>query len=233
MSDLLDAVLAQAAEGQEITVTLSAESVAVLLFGTGFIDQRNNWLDQSENPLDEVTNAEWDTIEKLVGNLVFEVFNPMPLAIVGEVRFFALITLPDGWMLCDGRELEPDEYPALFEAIEYSWGGVGGGAPFNIPDMRGRSPMGYGIPVGMGQDMGFGAYYGEQVHQLSVAEMPSHNHAPLTGTQFLTRFNGGGALNVGTIWGGTATTGNTGGGLNHNTIHPVTVAQFAIYTGVL
>lgn len=232
MSVLLDAILAQATNGQEITVTLSPESVAVLLFGTGFIDQRKNWLDQSENPLDEVTDTDWDTIEKLVGNLVYEVFNPVALAIVGEVRFFALETLPSGWMLCDGRELEPEEYPELFDAISYLWGGLGGGAPFNIPDMQGRSPMGYGIPSGMGQSMGFGAYYGEQEHQLTGQELPVHSHGGVVvaGSQSPARavVSSGGAQAVNM----SGSTANYGTDEAHNTIHPVTVGQFAIYTGV-
>ncbi len=51
--------------------------------------------------------------------------------------------IPEGWLLCDGREFEADDYPELYEAIGSSWGGrtVDAGDVsvdyFNIPDMRG------------------------------------------------------------------------------------------------
>lgn len=68
MSHMLDEILAQAADGSPVTVTLSSESVAVLLFGSEFLGSRENWLDKKADPLDEVTDADWDVIEKLVAN---------------------------------------------------------------------------------------------------------------------------------------------------------------------
>lgn len=68
MSHMLDEILAQAANGSPVTVTLSSESVAVLLFGSQFLSERENWLDKGADPSDEVTDADWDEIEKLVAN---------------------------------------------------------------------------------------------------------------------------------------------------------------------
>jgi len=68
MSHMLDEILAQAANGSPVTVTLSSESVAVLLFGSQFLSERQNWLDKGADPSDEVTDADWDEIEKLVAN---------------------------------------------------------------------------------------------------------------------------------------------------------------------
>jgi len=68
MSHMLDEILAQAANGSPVTVTLSSESVAVLLFGSEFLSQRENWLDKGADPSDQVTDADWDEIEKLVAN---------------------------------------------------------------------------------------------------------------------------------------------------------------------
>jgi len=65
---MLDEILAQAANGSPVTVTLSSESVAVLLFGSEFLSQRENWLDKGADPSDQVTDADWDEIEKLVAN---------------------------------------------------------------------------------------------------------------------------------------------------------------------
>ena len=60
MSHLLDEMLAQAANGSPATVALSAESVAVLLFASEFLGFRPNWLDKGLDPLDEVTDADWE-----------------------------------------------------------------------------------------------------------------------------------------------------------------------------
>lgn len=65
---MLDEILAQAANGSPVTVTLSSESVAVLLFGSEFLSERENWLDRGADPSDQVTDADWDEIEKLVAN---------------------------------------------------------------------------------------------------------------------------------------------------------------------
>lgn len=60
---------------------------------------------------------------------------------VGEVRMWAGVTVPDGWLPCDGRTVTVAEYPTLYAAI----GGAFGSAPsgsFVLPDMRGRAPVG-------------------------------------------------------------------------------------------
>lgn len=79
MSLLLDAVLDQAANGSPATVMLSSESVAVLFFGSAFLSERGNWLDKAEDQLDEVTDADWDAIEKLVGNAAYELMTPLTI----------------------------------------------------------------------------------------------------------------------------------------------------------
>lgn len=45
--------------------------------------------------------------------------------------------IPEGWMLCDGRILNKNDHPDLFNAIGTAWGNEGGGDNFNVPDLRG------------------------------------------------------------------------------------------------
>ena len=47
--------------------------------------------------------------------------------------------VPDGWMLCDGRELDNTDaqYQALFNAIQYNWGTSNHTNLFRIPETRG------------------------------------------------------------------------------------------------
>jgi len=43
-----------------------------------------------------------------------------------------------GWMRCDGRELERDEYPELFLVLGTDYGGGGlGSTTFRLPDLTG------------------------------------------------------------------------------------------------
>ncbi len=73
----------------------------------------------------------------------FKLGNDMP---VGFVMPWASgsSTVPDGWLLCDGRALKSIEYPDLFTAIGTLWGngssgiGAGSGTDFNLPDLRGE-----------------------------------------------------------------------------------------------
>jgi len=54
----------------------------------------------------------------------------------GTTIMFAGMTPPNGWFVCDGRELNVADYLSLFEVLGYKWGG-NGTTKFNIPDMRG------------------------------------------------------------------------------------------------
>jgi microcystin-dependent protein len=47
---------------------------------------------------------------------------------------------PAGWLLCDGTLYQTGQYPDLFAAIAYKFGGSGN--YFNVPDMRQRFPLG-------------------------------------------------------------------------------------------
>lgn len=42
--------------------------------------------------------------------------------------------VPPHWLLCDGAEYDTSDYPNLFEAIGYTYGGSGD--KFNVPDYR-------------------------------------------------------------------------------------------------
>lgn len=68
MSDALERLLAQATDETIRTVTLSPQSLTVLYYALGFTEYKNNWLEKSDNPLDEVTDEDWDMIQKIVAN---------------------------------------------------------------------------------------------------------------------------------------------------------------------
>lgn len=71
-------------------------------------------------------------------------------------------------------------------------GNGNGSTTFNLPDMRGRSPVGAYGPGGNSQPtFGMGATGGEQNHSLSLSEGPAHGHTD-TGHAHLVNPNSGG-----------------------------------------
>ena len=64
---------------------------------------------------------------------------------IGAILPFAGAVPPDGFLFCDGSELEQDKYPRLFDVVSTSYNGsapLAGVNTFRIPDLRGRFGLG-------------------------------------------------------------------------------------------
>ena len=74
---------------------------------------------------------------------------------VGSIWLYGGNTAPAGgtWMLCDGSELEQASFASLFSVIGTSYGS-GSAGRFNLPDMRGRFPLGTGVSDALGSSGG-------------------------------------------------------------------------------
>lgn len=88
---------------------------------------------------------------------------------LGEVRMFSFGFAPRGWATCDGQLLPINQNQALFSLLGTVYGGDGR-TNFALPDLRGRTSLHYGGGFTQGQRGG------EEVHTLSVSEMPTHVH---------------------------------------------------------
>jgi microcystin-dependent protein len=111
------------------------------------------------------------TIQKLAQSLINIVVPP------GMVRIFAGPNIPPGWLACDGSAYSQSQYPALYAAIGTYWGAGTGGQQFNVPDLRGRSPLGYVNSAIVGVTArAFASLGGEENHVLAPAELASHVH---------------------------------------------------------
>lgn len=158
-------------------------------------------------------------------------YTPLPIGSI--VQFSATAaSLPSGWLECDGRAVSRSTYSALsdlYAAIPgnaYPYGDGDGTTTFNLPDFRGRVPVGVGDSpdVGGGPDRVLSEKGGEHQHQLTVDELAAHNH-PVKG-QAATNVASG----TTTVWGinPDTTTSNAGGNGFHNTMQPYLVVTFAV-----
>ena len=68
----------------------------------------------------------------------------------GTVNYFANVNSPIGYLECNGQSVSTTQYPELFNAIGYLYGGAG--ANFNVPDLRGEFVR--GVDNGKGLDAG-------------------------------------------------------------------------------
>jgi microcystin-dependent protein len=70
----------------------------------------------------------------------------------GVIAPYAAASAPSGWRLCDGATYDSTtntQYAALYGVIGNLYGGING-ANFRVPDLRGRSIIGYGQGTGQG-----------------------------------------------------------------------------------
>lgn len=66
--------------------------------------------------------------------------------IIGEIKPYAGVTVPDGWLECDGSEVLITDYPLLYAAIGGTWGAASDNDHFVLPNLKGK--------VLVGQDTG-------------------------------------------------------------------------------
>ena len=92
---------------------------------------------------------------------------------VGAVMPYAGASAPDGFVFCDGSSLNKAAYPDLFAAIGGAYGS--GATTFNVPDLRGRMPIGVGDGPST-SNRTLGQQGGVETVTLTPATIPAHNH---------------------------------------------------------
>ena len=62
----------------------------------------------------------------------------------GRIEAYAGATAPTGYLLCNGDPVSRTTYAALFAVTSTTYGVGDGSTTFNVPDLRGRVPVGVG-----------------------------------------------------------------------------------------
>ena len=88
---------------------------------------------------------------------------------LSEIRLFSFNFAPKGWAGCNGQLLPINQNQALFSLLGTTYGG-NGVTTFGLPNLQGAAPMhqGGGHPLG--------EHAGEQIHTVTLSEMPAHTH---------------------------------------------------------
>ena len=166
----------------------------------------------------------------------------------GSISMYAGSTAPTGYLLCDGSAVSRTTYADLFTAIGTTYGTGDGSTTFNVPNVKGKVPV--------GRDSGdtsfdtLGETGGEKTHTLTANEsgLRSHRHqlrlgSPLgTGgyNDFAGRVNQGSTsdneFRTGLAYAPTSTNGDHGYGSSsldnasaisaHNNLQPYIVVYF-------
>lgn len=164
--------------------------------------------------------------------------------LTGVMLPFAGTAAPSGWLLCYGQAVSRTTYAKLFAVIGTTFGAGDGTTTFNLPDLRGRVPVGKDnmggtaagrmTTAGAGVDGNtLGAAGGSQSHTLTEAQMPPHAHGAGNSNGFWVDMPGryivNAAGNIANLNNITATS-QTGGGLAHPNAQPSIVMNHIIRT---
>ena len=176
-------------------------------------------------------------------------------SMIGQIVMFAGTSakVPTGWKICDGSALSRTTYSNLYDVIGTTWGSGNGSTTFNIPDLRGRAPIGAGSGTGL-TSRTLGDTVGAETVKLTAAQsgLPAHTHTlagkvaytadGFAGDQYSSLTGSGNkAVRTETASDGVhnmSATGAVSGGASaassaHNNMQPSAVVNYIIFTGVM
>lgn len=160
----------------------------------------------------------------------------------GLLSMYAGSSAPTGWAFCDGSSvLRAGAFASLFSAIGTQFGSADG-THFNLPDFRGRAPIGVGTGTGGGaagsataptggsalSARALGDWTGEETHQLSSGELAAHTHTVTKSNVSNTASGTSIAMGTGPSNTTTEATSSIGSNTAHNNLQPLLSINFII-----
>jgi microcystin-dependent protein len=92
------------------------------------------------------------------------------------MQIYAGATSPNSdWLICNGSAVSRSTYAALYTAIGTTFGTGDGSTTFNIPDMRGRMPIGVGTGSGLSART-LAQTSGAESQTIASGNLPTHTH---------------------------------------------------------
>lgn len=192
------------------------------------LDFRQYNPDMSQDDLAVVSNDNFNRLQTYTDNLV-------PAA---TVTLTAASAAPTGWLLCDGAAVSRARYKTLFASIGTTYGVGDGSTTFNLPNLKGRVPVGLDSSQTEFDVLGeTGGNKNMQQHNHGITD-PGHVHG------MYSTYNGAGTANRTNLATGTlvsysnpntnsATTGitvNNAGTGNSQNLQPYLVMNYIIKT---
>ena len=247
---------AGAANAYDVTLDASITSLAtgqIIKFAAGNANTlastlrvHNASVDQTKN-LKSLAAGDLRVGDIVIGQIITCIYDGTQFRLIGgneepagSIKMYAGSAAPTGHLLCDGASYLRATYPVLFAIISTTYGSADG-THFNVPDLRGRVPIGAGTGAGGGASgtglptggsaltaRAIGAWKGEETHALIEAELATHHHH-VSGYYGAGEGTEIGANNT-TVYKGELPTDAIGSGTAHENMQPVMCVNFIIKT---
>jgi microcystin-dependent protein len=95
---------------------------------------------------------------------------------LGEIKMFCGNFPIRFYSYCQGQTLAISQFDALYSLLGTKFGGDGINT-FKVPDLRGRTPIGQGRPIGEATTFHVGQAGGAERVQLTSQHIPNHGHS--------------------------------------------------------
>lgn len=102
-------------------------------------EQASNSLSSDEFLIDRISGVSTG-LKRITRSTLFNSITG--LTPIGSIMPYAGLAEPSGWKFCNGQELATGVYNQLFQLVGNNYGPTPSSGYFNIPDLRGRFPLG-------------------------------------------------------------------------------------------